>query len=71
MDKAELFQINKDMIEEIQTMCDNLSDWEADFIININDWLHTKGSLSEKQQSVLDRIYQDKYLRKTQPRWRK
>lgn len=61
MDKVELFNANKEKIERIQTMCDNLTEWEADFIININDWLHSKGSISEKQQAVLDRIYYAKY----------
>lgn len=37
-----------------------LTDWERKFIIDIRLQLRSKGSLSDKQVEVLERIYADK-----------
>lgn len=37
-----------------------LSKWESDFIQSLDDQFSERGSLSEKQMEVLERIYTDK-----------
>lgn len=39
---------------------DKLSSWETDFVNNIQISLGYRGSLSEKQSTVLERIYAEK-----------
>lgn len=48
------------VIEEIQEHGVNVSKWEADFVESISDQLQQRGSLSEKQVEILDRIYAER-----------
>ena len=46
------------MIEDCQNRESKLSDWEAQFIDNIDSQIHDDGSLSEKQQEKLEQIWE-------------
>jgi len=39
---------------------DSLTDWENDFMDNIENQLDAHGQLSERQEAVLERIYAEK-----------
>ena len=46
------------MIEDCQNRESKLSDWEAQFIDNIDSQIRDDGSLSEKQQEKLEQIWE-------------
>jgi hypothetical protein len=48
------------MIRELAHPVKNLTDWETDFITSISDQFDTKGTLSDKQFAILERIYAEK-----------
>lgn len=50
----------KDMIDTIQNEGRNLTDWEKDFIKSAIGQFKMRGWLSEKQQSIVQRIYDEK-----------
>lgn len=39
---------------------DELSDWESEFVESVNTYLARKGTLTEKQAKILERIYAEK-----------
>ena len=46
------------MIEEINDIADEIcSEWEYDFMGSITEQFEERGSLSEKQEEILERIY--------------
>jgi hypothetical protein len=38
----------------------NLSKWEADFMESVTEQFEERGSVSDKQQEIIERIYADK-----------
>ena len=50
----------KHWIDTIQTEGRNLTKWETDFIESLADQFEGRGSVSEKQQEILERIYAEK-----------
>lgn len=58
-DKAERYSIFQQWIEACERS-DKLTDWEANFIASVRRYLESRGSLSAKQEEVLERIYADK-----------
>jgi len=49
-----------EMIERSIHKGRNLTNWENSFLESISDQLTRTGSLSEKQEEILERIYVDK-----------
>jgi hypothetical protein len=49
------------MIERMLNACNNtdtvLTKWESDFIFSIDEQFESKGTLSDKQCEILERIY--------------
>ncbi len=39
---------------------DKLSDWESRFIEDMEKWMEYRGDLSEKQEEILERIFQER-----------
>lgn len=50
----------EDWIEKIQEEGRGLSDWEAWFIESIADQLTERGTISDRQEEILERIYAEK-----------
>jgi len=59
-DKVEQYQLHMSWIDKCMEKRHKLSDWERKFVIDIRLQLRQKGSLSDKQAEVLERIYADK-----------
>jgi hypothetical protein len=38
----------------------DLSKWEEDFLMSLSDQLDRRGTLSERQEEILDRVYTNK-----------
>ena len=49
-----------DWFKSIEETGVNLTKWEQDFVESVKEQFEKKGSLSEKQQEILERIYADK-----------
>lgn len=47
-------------IETLQTEGRGLSKWEQDFLESISDQFDERGSISDRQEEVLERIYAEK-----------
>ena len=56
MDKSELYQLYYSWIEACQSS-DKLTEWEDEFVNSLFEQLTKKGSLSNKQAEILERIY--------------
>lgn len=56
-DKKEAIRI---MLQALETPSKELTKWEENFLESIAEQFETKGSLSERQQEILDRIYSEK-----------
>lgn len=50
----------KEMLERTTNEGQDLTDWENQFIESITDQYNRKGSLSDKQIDILERIYTEK-----------
>lgn len=50
----------RDWIDRCLNEAPNLSKWERDFCTSLSDQLDRSGTLSPKQQEILERIYVDK-----------
>lgn len=54
----------KEMIEhflkELENPVKDLTPWEMNFVISITDQFNRKGTLSDKQFEILERIYAEK-----------
>ena len=48
------------MITTIQEEGRNLTDWEENFIESIADQFETRGTVSDRQEEILERIYSEK-----------
>ncbi len=53
-------EVLQDWITAIYDRGTGLSKWEADFIDSLQLQLESRGSLSERQQEILERIYAEK-----------
>ena len=47
-------------IEEIQAVGRGLSKWETDFVESISEQMDNTGSLSPRQEEILERIFAEK-----------
>ncbi len=47
-------------IDRILTEGRNLSKWELDFTESVDDQFRRRGSISERQEEILERIYAEK-----------
>ncbi len=47
-------------ISELENPSHPLSKWEEDFLISISDQFDRRGTLSDKQFEILERIYAEK-----------
>jgi len=54
------FTLHMSWIDKCMEERHKLNDWERKFIIDIRLQLRSKGSLSDKQVQILERIYADK-----------
>lgn len=48
------------MLSALETPHKNLTPWEISFLESITDQFSRKGSLSDRQVEILDRIYSEK-----------
>ncbi len=39
---------------------DELTDWESRFVEDMEKWMKKRGDLSDKQEEILERIFQEK-----------
>ncbi len=53
------YEILRDWVEACNAS-KKLTDWERSFIDSVGDYLHHRGTLSEKQTEILERIYTEK-----------
>jgi hypothetical protein len=56
----ETYKLHMSWIEACIEERHKLTDWERKFVIDIRLQLRTKGQLSDKQITILERIYADK-----------
>lgn len=59
MDKSEAYRLHSEWIERCE-QSDRLTEWEEEFVESIKDQLMRKGSISNSQAEILERIYADK-----------
>lgn len=59
MTKDELYKVHYSWIEACQSS-DKLTEWEADFVDSVFDFLQRKGELTPRQAEILERIYANK-----------
>lgn len=50
----------KDWIEKLQTASRGLTKWEEDFVESISEQFEERGSISERQEEILEKIYSEK-----------
>jgi hypothetical protein len=48
------------MLESLETPSRELTPWEVDFIASLKEQFEIRGSLSERQSEILERIYVEK-----------
>jgi len=53
-------EVIKSMLEALETPSKDFTQWEAAFLESIAEQFETKGTLSERQFEILDRIYTEK-----------
>lgn len=53
-------EIIRQWIESIQESGRGLTKWEEDFIESLADQFEERGSISERQEEILERIYGEK-----------
>lgn len=53
-------EVIKHWIDTVKAEGRNLTKWETDFIESLADQFDARGSVSEKQQEILERIYAEK-----------
>lgn len=56
-DKKERTSMIQYMLSSCKDSIDNLSKWEADFLLSISDQFDEKGTLSDRQCDKLEQIY--------------
>jgi hypothetical protein len=47
----------KEVFDDVEANTDRLTEWERQFLESVSDQFTQRGSLSEKQLEVLERIY--------------
>lgn len=50
------------LVSEIADQMEKLSPWEAQFIESVSDQLDRNRELTEKQRSIISRIYQERVM---------
>lgn len=60
MNIEEAYKLHMSWIDKCMEDRHKLTDWERKFIIDIRLQLRSKGSLSDKQIVILEKIYADK-----------
>jgi len=53
-------KVIKNWIDTINEEAINLSKWEQDFMESVTEQFERKGSVSDKQEEIIERIYADK-----------
>lgn len=53
-------EIVEHFLRELEMPAKTLTEWELDFLVSIRDQFDRRGSLSEKQFEILERIYSEK-----------
>lgn len=53
-------EVIADMLERIATEGRRLTDWEREFVESVTDQFERRGSLTDKQVDVIERIYTEK-----------
>lgn len=53
-------KLAEEWLKKIDEDAVNLTKWEEDFIASIKNQFEKRGSLSEKQMEILERIYADR-----------
>lgn len=53
-------EVIKDWISRVNEDGRGLTDWEQNFMKSITDQFEQRGSLSDKQEEILERIYAEK-----------
>lgn len=53
-------EVIKDWLEQIYENSHKLSTWEIDFFNSVSDQFAVSGTVSDKQEEILERIYADK-----------
>ena len=53
-------KVNEHYITSINEEGRNLTDWEKSFMYDVSDWFDRGGNLSEKQEEIVKRIYDEK-----------
>lgn len=53
-------EVIEHFIAELGQPAKTLSDWEEDFLASVSDQFDRRGSLSDKQFEILERIYAEK-----------
>ena len=50
----------KQRITEVQEQGKNLTNWEADFVDSIAEQFEERGSISDRQEEILERVHAEK-----------
>lgn len=53
-------EVLRDWVEQCLEHSHKLSKWELDFVESLSEQLERRGTLSERQQEILERIYTEK-----------
>ena len=53
-------QVIKDWIEALEHPRRALTTWETDFVESVSEQFESRGSISDKQEEILERIYAEK-----------
>lgn len=53
-------QVIQQWLDAIRDDSDGLTKWEQDFVDSITEQFAQRGSISERQQEILERIYAEK-----------
>ena len=53
-------QVIQQMLNQLETPSKDLTKWEENFLESIAEQFETRGTLSDKQYEILDRIYAEK-----------
>lgn len=54
------FEVVRDWIDRINDEGLNLSDWEKSFMESVTDQFTRRGSISDKQEEIVERIYTER-----------
>lgn len=60
METPKTREVIRHFLSELENPNKTLTKWEEDFVVSISDQFDRSGSLSDKQFSILERIYSEK-----------